>query len=114
MALRGRASALRSMALRGRASPSSLLAPIWASGLLASNLASHQVPGTDLAPGLLASDLASHRVPGTDLGSRFASIRPGVAPGAWHRFRTDLGSRFASIQPGVAPGAWHRFGIPVC
>ncbi|MCE2753828.1 MAG: hypothetical protein LW720_18355, partial [Pirellula sp.] len=35
---------------------------------------------------LLASDLAPHRVPGTDLGCLFASIRPGAAPGAWHRF----------------------------
>ena len=35
---------------------------------------------------LLASGLASHRVAGTDLGPLFASIRPGAAPGAWHRF----------------------------
>jgi hypothetical protein len=35
---------------------------------------------------LLASDRALHPVPGTDLGPLFASIRPGVAPGAWHRF----------------------------
>ena len=27
---------------------------------------------------------------------------------------TDWGSLFASIQPGAAPGAWHRFGKPVC
>jgi hypothetical protein len=50
------------------------LAPIWARtdlapGLLASDLASHQVPGTDLAPALLASSLALRHVPGTDLGS---------------------------------------------
>jgi len=38
------------------------------------------------APYLLASDPAPHLVPGTDLGPLFASIRPGVAPGAWHRF----------------------------
>jgi hypothetical protein len=30
--------------------------------------------------------LTQHRVLGTDLGCLFASIRPGAAPGAWHRF----------------------------
>jgi hypothetical protein len=29
---------------------------------------------------------APYLVPGTDLSRLFASIRPGVAPGAWHRF----------------------------
>jgi hypothetical protein len=69
------------------------LAPIWAPCLLASDLAPHRVPGTDLGPW--------HR-----FGPLFASIQPGSAPGAWHRF----GPLFASIRPGVAPGAWHRFG----
>jgi hypothetical protein len=75
--------------------------------LLASDLASHRVPGTDLAACLLASDLASHLVPGTDLSHRFvrqfASIRPGVAPGAWHRFvRLFLASDLASHRvPGT-------------
>ena len=55
---------------------------------------------------LLASGLAPRRVPGTDLGPLFASIRPGAAPGAWHR----CGPLFASIRPGAAPGAWHRCG----
>ena len=56
---------LRRLELAGRRT--GCLAPIW-------------------APCLLASDRASHRVPGTDLGPLFASIRPGLAPGAWHRF----------------------------
>jgi hypothetical protein len=109
--------------------PGTDLAPIWAPYLLASGMASHQVPGTDwgtlfasiqpgvapgawhrLGPCLLACGLASHRVPGTDFGPLFASIRTGAAPGAWHRFGTDLGPLFASIRHGVAPGAWHRFG----
>jgi len=58
------------------------------------------VPGTDLAACLLATALATHLVPGTDLSRLFASNRPGDAPGAWHRF----GRLFS------APGAWHRFG----
>ncbi len=34
---------------------------------------------------------------GTDLAAYFASIRPGPAPGAWHRF----GCLFASIDPAL-------------
>ena len=58
------------------------LAPIWVACLLASDLASHLVPGTDLGLGTLFAsiDLASHPVPGTDSGSLFASI-------AWRRTR---------------------------
>ena len=52
--------------------------------------APHLVPGTDLGPYLLASDPAPHLVPGTDFGPLFASMRPGVAPGAWHRFRAPV------------------------
>jgi len=58
--------------------------------LLASDLAPHLVPGTDLGPYLLASDPAPHRVPGTDFGPLFASIQPGSAPSAWHRFRDPI------------------------
>ena len=45
--------------------------------MLASDLAPHQVPGTDLGTCLLASDLAPHRVPGTDWGT----LLPGQSPG---------------------------------
>jgi len=49
-------------------------------------MAPYRMPGTLLGSCLLAPDPALHRVPGTDLGPLFASIRPGAAPGAWHRF----------------------------
>ncbi len=79
------------------------------------DLASHLVPGTDLGTLFASIDLASHLVPGTGLGLLFASIAwrrtRCLAP---IRARTDSGSLFASIRPGVALGAWHRFGHPVC
>ena len=60
-------------------------------------MAPYRVPCTDLGPFLLASSLAPHRVPGTDLGTLFASIRPDVAPGDWHRF----GPSFRRVREAV-------------
>ena len=57
---------------------------------------------------LLASGLVPHRVPGTDVGPLFASIRPGAAPGAWHRFGLPvlLASDLASHRvPGTDLGS---------
>ena len=48
--------------------------------LLASDLAPHRVPGTDLGPCLLASDLAPHRVPGTDVGPLGSHKQRGDCP----------------------------------
>ena len=72
------------------------------------------MPGTDLGS-LFASYpawrrtgcLAPHRVPGTDLGSLFASYP------AWRRtgcLAPIWAPCLLAIRPGAAPGAWHRFG----
>ena len=60
-------------------------------------------------PRLAYDDLAPHRVPGTDLGPLFASIRPGSAPGAWHRFATLSG--LTEIMTSPNPRAALRFAL---